>query len=1309
MSSTNAQPPRIAPAWLVALLSGAVLGALYLVTPRGDIRQRVEATGSPSSLSVAYLEAWSRVQPDNETFMAVLASQYAHLGRVDDAARMADRLDTLNSDDARRTAAFVRVAIAEQRYFSLTSEDARRPAAMAEWRARIAAAAKLGRADKDLSWLASRAAASGDPRLAAQIYAQLSSADSHGRPQWDTYVARYALEGGEYQLAAAAWFRKQDAARDRDDARRCFLSGIGALRAGNLMDDAVAAAESHLGSLADDPATLIELVNLARAANRPDAVDRFAKMLAKYAKADGMPVPGQPAQPAYAYMDGPLPGHGAQWLVRAVAHGDEPRQARGGVIRVAATTPTPASAPAADNEHVKKGKPAAADVAYGAFVEAGDMASAEQLAKTQVERNPGSALWTQRLAQSAQWNRDPSVALHAWLAYARISNDPVAWQNVLRMAPMLDDDEAYLAAAERAARAAPGDLKKVDAVTSTFERLGRPDEGIAFLRSLPRGNNADAIDTRIGQLAERAGHDDAALAAYRSVQTHRPRDVEAALRTASVLYRKGDYRAAFSALRAASSAATDNDAVYWRNYGELARLLKRDDEANLAYRHLLAGKAATPDDLGDMTHFYEPYPIDAGRVAELRFRRDHSMLALQDAIYYYTEAGAMDRIEKLLASLDASERQAVQTSPAVLGARAEYYRLTGRSREAIDDLRAALSLPGANSDTRSAYLWMLVDYGSDAEVAEALRGMQGRENTSAAMWGPLAAAAMRLHKPVVALGYLRLQSASLSRDPLWLLTYADAQEMAGRGDLAWSIRHKVWLQLARDQKVQGGASGARQSTRATRGALPAEIVDELRGRRVGLSTTFATGDASLALLDDLLATGNKHNDAPQASRSLLGTVDGLPGPGTLDRRELARNTRLRHAVAKEVAIAWALSHEANPLAKRWLAQQYAARLSQPADSQLAIALADNDEAQMKRLLDEERSRLPLYERIDAASATDRPDEAQHLAFNGLEGAPADDELHTRLVDTTLAWPQSIDATVTNHVEHPLDYVEQTLAASRKLSERYMIGVEGVQRFMRSTDQTQLTNVPSTDRSIAVNLRRQTLDSMLSVTAGRREALNSFYTFQLAAQTGRNGPLQFGLRLGRNQTVDENQLLFVGGMKDNAVGDFTWRVTQRISLTGTLEASRYYSQSRNYLGSGLLTSGELSYRIRTSYPDYTLRLVGSRGDYHASGSPDDLVTRLVPLANRPVTASDLMPQTYAQYGLFFGFGDDLRTQYTRAWRPFLDVGILHDSNQGWGPGASIGLAGSIFGGDHAALFFEHQRVSRQGTPVTQIGARYSWFY
>ena len=92
-----------------------------------------------------------------------------------------------------------------------------------------------------------------------------------------------------------------------------------------------------------------------------------------------------------------------------------------------------------------------------------------------------------------------------------------------------------------------------------------------------------------------------------------------------------------------------------------------------------------------------------------------------------------------------------------------------------------------------------------------------------------------------------------------------------------------------------------------------------------------------------------------------------------------------------------------------------------------------------------------------------------------------------------------------------------------------------------------------------------------------------------------------------------------------------------------------------------------------------------------------------------TAQDFMPDTYTQYGFYFGFGNDLLEQYTHRWRPFFDVGIVHDSIQGWGPQVSVGVAGPVFGGDHAAVYLEHERVSRLGTPVTEIGERYSWFY
>jgi hypothetical protein len=1313
----RAERPRIAPAWLVLLLAAVVPLTMLASSPRGGLQQRLASVGAPSDLSAAYLEAWSKVQPKNEEFLSLLGAQYASLGRIDDAGRVAARMEALGSIHMQRAAVMLRLSIAEQRTFAIPEDDPRRGPALANLREQLTQAAGLSWAPKDLEWLAQRSAAVGLPDLALQLYKRLSVGDPEGRERWDTQITRYALQTGDYRAAAGAWFRRQAAAKTRDEQRRCFIAGIRTLQSGNLLNEALAAADQHLGALDTDPATLVVLLNLARAANRPDRVDQYAKMLARYAQA-------QPSQSTYAYMDGPPPSRDGfatvsmreapEWWGTPHARSSG-RRAGVHLIRVAASVasnPAPAAPakPASEGSAQSAGKDQkVADLVFQSFVESGDLANAQQIAQQQVRRDPRSVLWTKRLAQTAEWDRNPMLALNSWLDYAKLSNDPVGWQNVLRIAPMLDDDDAYLVALVHQAQASPDDLKLVDNVIATYERLGRPDDGLAFLRGLPRGRNADAVDQRIGALAERAGHDDQALGAYRAVQMRDPGNAGAALRTASVLYREGDYRASFAALQGARSTAKDSDSDYWRNYAELARLLQRDADANEAYRHLLAGGDTTAEDLGDMTYFFDPYPIDAARIAELQYRRDHTPRALQNAIYYYTDAQALDRVAALLASLTAQERKEALASPGVLGVRAEYYRLTDQPAKALDDLKHAVDLPGATADLRAAYLWTLIDYGTDAELDATLKRWRGTEDRSAVLWEPYAAAQMRLNRPVLALDYLRRESASLSRDPLWLMTYADAQDMAGRPDLAWSIRHKVWQQLQQDEAALAKLHGAARAAQRGRSGQDAETLADIRGRRVTLSSDFQTGDDSAAMLNDLLAGTQSSESVKFARRTLLGTAKGLPGAAPDAGIDTQQNNRLREAVAKDVAIAWALSHEGNPLAKRWLAQQYAARLAQPADARLTIALAENDAGAMEQLLAQERSRLPLDDRIDAAVATNRQGRAEQLAFNGLDGAPDNTDIHTHLTETALDWPQSLDASVVNNVEHPLDYVAQTLAGSRKIADHYLIGVTELQNFQRSTDTTQLVNVPSVDRSLSFFLQRQTADSAASITAGRRDALASFYTLQLAAETGRNSDLQFGVHAGRNQVADEDQFLQIGGMKDNLVGDFTWRATQRLTMTGSIEGDRFYSQARNYIGSGLLENGEIAYRIRTGYPDYTLRLVGEHGGYGASGGADSLISRLEPAALQPALAGDFIPQSYWQYGLYFGFGNDLLDQYTHAWRPFFDIGILHNSVQGWGPDISLGLAGSVFGGDHLALYFQHQTVSRLGTPVTVIGARYNWFY
>ncbi|WP_231124124.1 tetratricopeptide repeat protein [Burkholderia vietnamiensis] len=1371
--------PRIAPPWLVLVLAGVVLLAGYAVAPHDGLRERMAAVGGPSDLSAAYLEAWLKVRPRDEALLSMLGEQYVSLGRLADAGRVVQRMDDAASPPLRQAALKLQLAIAQQRTNEMQADDPRRSAALAALRRQISAAAALDWSDRDLEWFAQSAASVGAPALALRFYARLAQRDTAHRDTWDGYVSRYALQIGDYKAAADSWFRRQQDATTLGARRRCFIAGIRVLQAGNLTADAIAVAQRQNDAFIDDQPTLVALLDLARAAQRPDLIERYAKALARRTGIGGIAyrngrtgrMPAMPAvhrpgatPQAYAYLDGPVvwgrarrdsvagqlragrDGHGP-FIDAAQAQVAAPMQPRAHLVKVslqrrdakmrfvaatqvskharAVQLPSP---PAAEGSDI-------ADLLYQSFLESADPVNAQKVALAQLASNPHSALWRKRLAQVAEWNGSSQLALKSWLDYARQTGDPVGWRNVRRIAPMLDDDDAYLAALLQAARATPDDLKLVDSITATYERLGRPDDAIAFLDGLPHGAEANALDERAGALAERAGHDDEALAIYRRLQRRDPHNPRYALHTANVLYRDGDYAGALDAMTSANRYARDDDVTFWRNYGELARLLQRDGAAHDAYRHLLASDAATPDDLADMSYFYDAYPIDAGRISALHYRRDHTVRALQQAVYYYTAAGATERIDALLASLTPQEREAAEASPDFLGVRAEYERQAGRPLDALHDLRRAVELPGASTDLDAALLWTLVDYGTDAELRAALDRWRGKASGDAPLWGPYAAAELRLNRPVDALEYLRRQAVMKSHDPLWLLTYADAQEMAGRPDLAWSIRRKVWLQIGASGRAQArrtpeerdAPSAPPRRTTPTQAAqlmqrgTPARTSQdietrlELRSRSVDLAAEYSNADHAVALLDELLKDGSAAADFSSERRSLLGDARGLAPleasarGGTKSTRDLRKKDRRAYAaVAQEVAMTWALSHEANPLAKRWLALQAANLFARPASAQLTVALAAGDLGTMERLLDR-GVHLPAYDRIDAAEAVDRPGQAQTLAFEGLDGAPDDGEMHRRFVDTALAWPQSLDASVTTYAEHPLDYSEQTVAASRKIAGRYMIGMTATLDLQRSTDASQLVNVPSTDRSLVVHASRNTRDAAFTVSAGRREGLDAFYTIGLGAEFGRNGPLQFGIRAGRDQVADELPTLRIGGMKDNLIADGSWQVNERVTVSGSVEMDRFYSQARTYLGSGVLSTAQVSYRIRTAYPDYTIRVVGTHGDYGATGRADALISSLLPAASRLAAAGNFMPATYTQYGLFAGFGTDLRGRYTHRWRPFLEVGIVHDSIQGRGATVDAGMAGSVFGGDHAALFIQHQRVSRLGTPVTVVGAQYRWFY
>ncbi|CAJ0769990.1 tetratricopeptide repeat protein [Ralstonia chuxiongensis] len=1332
---------RLLPAWLIGTL-GALIGlALALMFPRERLEARLLEGGKVDALSVAYLEAWLRVRPNDGEFLSVLAAQYVRTGRLAEAEAMVARMRALRDKTLDREALLLDIAIREQRAYALQPNDPQRAAMLVDLRGLLKQALDYRWTAAELEMLAAKSRGLNRGAIAIQFYQRLAKQDVARAAQWQARTAEIALGVGEYRAAAAANFAAQATAKSLDEQRRYFIAGLKALQAGNLLDDAMTEAQRRVGPLIDDTETLRFLTRLAMACNRPDLADQYARRLLRlswHQAGEGIALASGVARHdwAFAGRPEPLPSpadlvfmDGPEGLARRQRHAARIRPVADGPKADDAASSSQPSGAQAIARGIAPFNAEDYDLAFQVFMGSGNLNDAMRVAEAAVRQRPDLKIWTERAAQVAEWNRQPMAALNYWLAYAQSTGDDAAWHHVLRLAPALNEDHAYLAGLRYQASRNPGDMKLLDQIIAAYERLGEPVEGLAYLNSIAHGPHRQVVLERYANLAERAGKDDQAYDTYVRLQKEFGPNAQYALKLANILYVRGQFAQALAAMQAADKAATPADDLYWRTFAQLARLNQRDDLSREAYRQLLIGGKAEPDDLTTMIDFYDASPIDAGRLAELAFRKDGTMVHLQQAIYYYTRARAFRRVDGLLASLTPEQRKAAERSAGVLGARAEYFRQSGQWDAAMRDLRRAVSLPDAGSDVKAAFLWGLLDSGQNAELKRALALWRSEAENDSAYWGAYAAAGLQLFDANLALRFLGRQGKSMQTDPLWLLAYADAREMAGQADAAWALRREAWWLLWRAEDSTGNGkanppAGRRVGTRVTVGdgdAVPLEedARAELRARRVSLAQTFGSGDLSQRLLIELLRDDRRATKlAREGGRSAmdkseLGDIDTLPPepPQTpADKRKQARvSDQLVSAVAKEAALGWALSQEANDLARAWLLQQYTRRMTRPAYAEISIALAERDLQTLNRLLDDTPDRIPLYNRIDANVMTDRLGEAQRLSFEGLTTAPDDEQLHERVQETLLTNAQALEPRETWFKQAPLTYFESSAAAGIRLTDHYSMLVRATQRNQRSTDDTQLTGVPAQDRQVDWISQYQTQNTQWKGTVGWRQGLGSLYAFRLDGLLGQVGPVGTELSIGRNQPANETPQLRVGGVKDLFSIGNNWRLTQNEYVRARVEGDRFYGQDRSFLGSGMVFDGEIGHRFRVEYPDYTIRVVGTVARYNASGTVSPLMARLLPSGAAP-DVDQIMPRSFNQFGMLFGFGTDYLDRYTRAWRPFMDAGMLHDNREGWGVQAQLGVAGSVFGNDHLALYIEHQSITRAGTsPLTEIGLRYRWLY
>lgn len=1224
-----------------------VAAGLALTFPYHSLESRIaRETRAVDPLHIEYLRLWLRVRPQEHGLRLLLARQLAQIGDWAGARAELQALPRPTDPQAAARVALLEIDIGFAEAYAHAPDDPRRQELLAQLRAQLDAMTRTAWPASMQIELAERAAQAGAFDAAAFWHERLLAGDAPLSASAWEAAGRRMAALGASELAARLYFRAQSVATRRDEQRRLFVAALRTLQGAGLYDAALASAEVHLGALGNDTDTLEFLTRFALAANRPDVAQRYATRLLKLSLAPAAIAAWQ------ARFSAPVP---PEWIALL----EEPR-----LVRAQADGARP------DDRLPEPGLPfddRIYTLSYEVFLANRNLKDALAVARSAVRQAPQHVSWRRRLAQVADWTGNATLALEQWHAIARLTNDAAAWREVLVRAPQVFDYVRWAEALEhelRRQRNDPGQtLQVLRELAQAYELLGEPQRAIAAVRRYEHGPHRRAVLELVADLAERTGDDALRRATLQALAREDPGDVGYALRLAAAQIERGDAPAAFAALAAVAARASAQHGDFWDAYAELARQTGHEREAIGAYRNLVESGAAEERHYTALGELLErDAPREAAALAAEAYRRFGSPYLARRALYLYQRAGDRAGARAFLAALTDAQRSALAQDPQFLYQRALIEFADARLAAALADARAALRLQPDDVEARALVIWSLIALRDAPALRASLRAWASVAADAGELWAPFAAGWLALQEPAQALRYLRLK-VETSNDPLWWLAYADALDQTGAVDAAWRVRRHAWLELPRAASAAHG-----------------ERLREIEARRVALAMAFENSDAARARLYALLRERR--------------------GEGGVD------------AAAREAALGYWIGRGSAEIAQAWLLATYANALERPAWARLSVALAEDDRAELQTLLDTLADWLPAADRIEAAHRTGRVAVAQTLAFDRLAAYPAHDDLHQRLVALATAVPPYAGFGWNALHHRPLRSRAWVADGAANVTPGLQLGVAVHQVAHESTDAAQLASVPATERLQSLWARRAIEGAgELRAQVTAREGFGTSVGWVLQGSRDVAPRLRLGLRLGLDDSATDNALLRIGGRRDTLGATAYARLSHREFAAASFEANRYAALDGGAIGRGRIARIEAGHLVRTEYPDLTLRATAADLRYWPQAGLDARLAMLLPPAARAdATNAALLPQSTTQFGAGIALGANARSGYARAWRPWAEATLLHDSTSGANIEWQLGIAGSVFGADRLEFGAAGGSMrAADSAPYRQLHVRYRWLF
>jgi len=183
-----------------------------------------------------------------------------------------------------------------------------------------------------------------------------------------------------------------------------------------------------------------------------------------------------------------------------------------------------------------------------------------------------------------------------------------------------------------------------------------------------------------------------------------------------------------------------------------------------------------------------------------------------------------------------------------------------------------------------------------------------------------------------------------------------------------------------------------------------------------------------------------------------------------------------------------------------------------------------------------------------------------------------------------------------------DYLKEwrtSFSWKRKLGEDGTFGL--VKLFYGNSLEKKNLRIAPERKELIVGLEKHFTRGRLGSETGLVSGLRDNPYFSLYFSRLIREKLLAELQLGKNARSEETLHLYLWGMKDYARPSLNYPITNRFFGLFSGEYAIFRAQDETRLGKGTNLYGELSYKLRVGYPDYTLRAYTNYGNYSEKNS------------------------------------------------------------------------------------------------------------